>query len=111
MSKQFYILLLMLTFFFITPGKSYACGSSLNKTEKSCCKKDNDIKRNSKACDSTCDKLICKCTTVQSIFFVIYLTELNADFIIIKNKKEKSFYNKIELSPGYFSIWTPPKIT
>lgn len=123
MQKIFYILFLILIGFFINPGKIYACGSNSKKTEKSCCKKHFSVKDSTKLCckknikdsrdedcEGTCKILNCKCTSFQYTFYSPFLVELNSEFLFEEIKKAKSFYCDIELSSGYFSVWTPPKI-
>jgi hypothetical protein len=126
MTKKFHIFLFILTFgFFVTPNMTYACGTKSTKTEKSCCKKDNDNKDNKKNCSKNHNskneknndgcggengQSSCHCSTTNCAFALSFWTETKTNTYFPEFKKCKSYYIENYHSDGFYSIWTPPNI-
>ncbi|PDS23663.1 hypothetical protein [Flavobacterium branchiophilum] len=126
MTKKFHILLIILTLgFFATPTLTYACGTKIAKTEKSCCKKEKNNKDNKKecckknksnnnkedkGCNGKCNSSNCSCPTVHFAFALPFYAEIKAKTYYTENQKTKLYYNENYLSDGFTSIWTPPNI-
>ena len=129
MSKKFYILLLVMLGFFMTPSVAFACGT---KAEKSCCKKESSSKKDKKECckkekTSSChstssknksEKNNCgddcnKCHSCSVHFVMNYLTpEFNS---VLKphfsDKKSNPDYSNPYFSFSFQNIWKTPKIS
>ena len=121
MSKKFYILLLVVFGFFMTPSQAFACGT---KTEKSCCskkqsaqtEKGNCCKKNKKTNESShngCDGA-CKSISCSSIFNIeapsLFFEELHQP-LISSSEKQNYYYSEIFIPSDFRSIWLPPKIS
>jgi hypothetical protein len=88
--------------FFLTPTLTYVCGKSVEKTEKSCCKKETS-KSDKKDC--------CKnhCPTAPLAIVLPFVTEMKYYNIFLE--KVTIAYTEIYISSGFHSIWLPPKIS
>ncbi len=122
MSKNLYILLLVVTGFLLSPTTTMACNQ---KGEMTCCAKKSISKKEKKECCSNKESSkkeshegcngACKSITCSSSF--IYLGMINGIQLDLNNtlfgfytKKQHFYYSNIFISSGYKSIWLPPKI-
>lgn len=123
MSKKFYIVLLVLLGFFMTPGIALACGT---KTEKACCKKNAHLEKDKKecckkeqssneksheGCAGACKNLTCSNSTVYLGMTTSFYHELNNQLFSFSTKKQNHYYSEIFISSHFRSIWLPPKIS
>lgn len=121
MTRQISILLIVMLGFFLTPTLTYACGKSVEKTEKSCCKKEtskSDKKdccknhsqkdKNDDDCDGKCKNSSCHCPTAPLAIVLPFVTEMKYYNIFLE--KVTIAYTETYISSGFRSIWLPPKI-
>lgn len=122
MTRFFYIALLALIGFFLTPVQSYACGTESEKIETSCDKQsDSDVGKENccdtekvlcgahgKDCDGKCGDSNCHCPSSSISFTIPFFAQLSQTKIIVS--KPKFYYQEAYYSSGFLSIWLPPKI-
>jgi hypothetical protein len=123
MSKKFYIVLLVMLGFFMTPSVAFACGA---KTEKACCKKESSSKKNKKecckkeqsskkesheGCSGACKDVTCSSSAVYIGMTSLFYTELNNQLFSFSTEKQNYYYSEIFISSDFRSIWLPPKIS
>lgn len=123
MSKKFYILLVVMIGFFMTPTVALACGT---KTEKECCKKESSPKKNKKdccksekssneksheGCKGACKSITCSTSTVYLGMTSVHYAEFNDQLFSFSTKKQNYYYSEIFISSDFRSIWLPPKIS
>lgn len=123
MSKKFYIVLLVVLGFFMTPSAAFACGT---KTEKACCKKESSSKKEKKecckkeqsskeksheGCNGACKDVSCNSSTVYLSLTSLFYTELNNQLFSFSTEKQNYYYSEIFISSDFRSIWLPPKIS
>jgi len=122
MTRFFYIALLSLIGFFLTPTDSYACGSnsenientstiqSYTKTEKKdCCNTEKrQCGKHGKDCDGKCGNPACHCPTNCTNFTIPFFDGFLGITIIVS--KPNFYYQDTYYSSGFLSIWQPPKI-
>ncbi|TDE31964.1 hypothetical protein E0I61_04480 [Flavobacterium ranwuense] len=123
MSKNFYIVLLVVLGFFMTPSAAFACGT---KTEKACCKKESPSKKEKKecckkeqsskekshdGCNGACKDVSCNSSTVYLGLTSLFYTELNNQLFSFSTEKQNYYYSEIFISSDFRSIWLPPKIS
>ena len=123
MSKKFYIVLLVMLGFFMTPSVAFACGT---KTEKACCKKESSSKKDKKecckkeqsskeksheGCNGACKNVNCSSSTVYLGMTSLSYTELNNQLFSFSTEKQNYYYSEIFISSDFRSIWLPPKIS
>ena len=109
MSKKFYIVLLVMLGFFMTPSVAFACGT---KTEKACCKKESSSKKEShEGCSGACKDVTCSSSTVYIGMTSLFHTELNNQLFSFSTEKQNYYYSEIFISSDFRSIWLPPKIS
>ena len=122
MTRQIYILLIVMLGFFWTPTLAYACGKTAEKTEKSCCDKltsqpkDKDCckshskkDKNDDDCDGKCKNPACHCPTAP-FAFALTLDAGMKNHILVPEKLTIG-YTHSYISSGFHSIWLPPKIS
>ena len=123
MSKKFYIVLLVMLGFFMTPSVAFACGT---KTEKACCKKESSSKKDKKecckkeqsskkesheGCNGACKDVTCSSSNVYIGLTSAFYTELNNQVFSFSTEKQNYYYSEIFISSHFRSIWLPPKIS
>ena len=123
MSKKFYIMLLVMLGFFMTPSVAFACAT---KTEKACCKKESSSKKDQKdcckkekksdesshdGCKGACKDVSCGSSTIYLGLTSAFYTELSNQVFIFSTKKQNYYYSEIFISSHFRSIWLPPKIS
>ncbi|MFV8371039.1 hypothetical protein [Flavobacterium sp. LB2P6] len=123
MSKKFYIVLLVMLGFFMTPSVAFACGT---KTEKACCKKESSSKKDKKecckkeqsskdksheGCNGACKSVTCSSSTVYLGMTALFYTELNTELFSFSTEKQNYYYSEIFISSDFRFIWLPPKIS
>lgn len=121
MTKRIYILLTIIFGFALTPSVTFACGS---KTEKSCCKKENSKKSETKDCckkdnqhsndkddcGRECGDNSCHCPAFYfSLTTSLFQESANINFDFL-DEKQNFFHIETYLPSGFHSIWTPPNI-
>lgn len=123
MTKQIYILLIVVFGFLLTPTPTYACGKSHTKTEKTCCdKKTSQTKKNdcckkehsqsnhdNDGCGGKCGHSSCHCSGVNIAIALPFVSELK--HTISFSEKQSILYTETYISSGFRSIWLPPKIS
>lgn len=123
MTRFFYIALLTLIGFFLTPTDTYACGSKSKNTENTCAKQTDTEKekddccdtekgqcgKHGKDCDGKCGNSNCHCPTSCINFTIPFFAQLSQTKIILS--KPKFYYQEAYYSSGFRSIWLPPKIS
>lgn len=121
MIKKFYILLIFILGFFLTPSMTFACGS---KTEKSCCEKKISKKSDTKDCckknkqepndkddcGGKCGSKSCHCPAFHFSIITSFSQENSNNTFSLSEEKQKISYLETYLSSGFYSIWTPPNI-
>lgn len=123
MSKKFYILLLVMLGFFMTPSVAIACGI---KTEKVCCNKESSSKKDKKecckkklssnkdsheGCKGACKNITCNSSSVYHGITSLFHTEANQQIFSFSTEKQNYYYSEIFISSDFRSIWLPPKIS
>ena len=123
MPKKFYILLIVLLGFFMTPSTSFACAT---KTEKECCKKGSSSEKDKKdccnkektsndsshdGCKGACKDLTCSSSTFQLGLTSALYTELYNQIFSFSTEKKNYYYSEIFISSDFRTIWLPPKIS
>lgn len=123
MTKHFYILLIVILGFFLTPTLTYAFGSKFEKTEKTCytteasqsytkdcCKKSHPHKdKTNDGYNGKCKDSLCHCPSINFNIVISVVPEM-----IFKNHfvaKQNLFNTKSYISSGFYSIWLLPKIS
>ena len=123
MKKIYYIAILILAGFFLTPVESYACSTKSENTEtfsriqldstiekKDCCGKETtQCGKQGKDCEENCDNSDCHCPTSSSNFTIPFFAQLLQTKVIL-SKKLKFYFQEAYYSSGFLSIWLPPKI-
>ncbi|PKQ46141.1 hypothetical protein [Confluentibacter flavum] len=120
MSRFLYIVCLTLFGFILIPTNSYACGTSREKSERTCtkdklansdiqdCCKQADSSHSEKGCDGICSNAGCHCPSVFSNVTNPLFTKLvQVKFI---ETTTNLYYQETYYSSGFLSIWQPPKI-
>ncbi|KAF2514238.1 hypothetical protein [Flavobacterium foetidum] len=126
MTKKIYILSFLITIgFFLIPTYGYSCGRQSEKIShkkeintdkkekdcctKSCCKETSKSKKKKHNCDGKCSHSNCTNSSFQ--LNVPALTDFtfqnNFNFSI---EKSINYYNEANISAGFTTIWSPPKI-
>jgi hypothetical protein len=123
MSKKFYIVLLVMLGFFMTPSVAFACGT---KADKSCCKKESSSEKDKKdcckkekksnesshdGCNGACKDVTCSSSAFQLGLTSSFYTELNNQVFSFSTEKQNYYYSEIFISSHFRSIWLPPKIS
>jgi len=122
MTKQVFILLFILTGFFLMPTITYACGSESGKAETACCKEGKACDKENKSCCAAhqskngadddcgggCNHNSCHCPSVNAP--ALSYGEGVKSYIFTA-QKERSFLPGFVLSSGFPSTWLPPKIS
>ncbi len=123
MSKKFYIVLLVMLGFFMTPSVAFACGT---KTEKACCKKESSSKKEQKdcckkekksnesshdGCNGACKNISCSSSAFQLGLTSAFYTELNKQVFSFSTERQNYYYSEMFISSHFRSIWLPPKIS
>jgi hypothetical protein len=107
--------------FFLMPTQAEACGMKSEKkkhtTEKSqtkttdgCCDSNSD-KKGKDGCGDKCNHSNCRCVSVISILTSEKWTEIALNCFNFSNKKQFFHSHEASLSSGFYSIWSPPKIS
>jgi hypothetical protein len=122
MTRQVFILLSVLTGFFLMPKLTYACGANSDKVETVCCKEgrvcDQDDKsccadhhsknRADDDCGGQCNHGSCHCPSVTAPALPDGEGIKRPIFI---PQKQRYYLADFVLSSGFHSIWLPPKIS
>ena len=123
MSKKFYILLLVMLGFFMTPSVAFACGtkadksccnkeSSSEKDKKDCCKKEKNSNESSHdGCNGACKDVTCSSSPVYLGLTSAFYSELNNQVFRFSTEKQNYYYSEIFISSHFRSIWLPPKLS
>lgn len=122
MSKNLYILLLVVLGFFMSPTTAMACNqkgemtccakkSTAKKEKKDCCSKKQSSKKESHdGCNGACKNITCGGSFVYLGMTNGIQLEFNNPLFDFSTKKQNFYYSNIFVSSGYKSIWLPPKI-
>ena len=121
MSKKFYILLLVLLGFLMTPSVAFACGTKMetsccdkkaSKTsQKDCCKKEKKSNESSHdGCNGACKSISCGSSVMHLGLTAVFNAELNKQIFVFSAEKQNYYYSEIFISSHFRSIWLPPKI-
>jgi hypothetical protein len=121
MTKKFYIMLLVVLGFFMTPSIAFACGT---KSEKACCKKEaasqtektaccNKEKKSKshEGCNGGCKHVSCTSSVVSLALSSPFSVALNSQLFSFSPEKQNYYYSEIFISSDFRSIWLPPKIS
>lgn len=123
MTKQIYILLLVMFSFILTLTETYACSKSSATTEQACCKKeksqDDKSSCSSKShaqgnhdaddCSGKCGNSSCQCPAVIIWGYISSISELKYKLLTVPHK-QFLLYTDPYISSGFHFIWQPPKI-
>jgi len=121
MTKKVYILFIFVLGFALIPRISHACSSS---SEKSCCKKENSEKSIAQGCckkekqhsngndncGGTCGDKSCHCLAFHFSIMISIFQEGANNSVDFLHEKQIFSHLEINLSSGFYSIWTPPNI-
>ena len=124
MNKNFYILALIVFGFLGIPNTTFACRInhsnnksykkevSSNQGTKDCCTTKNctNDKKNS-SCGGKCGHSNCNIPSIQTAYFIPFLTEVNSENFFFYSKKLKFFNYETPISSGFNSLWLIPKIS
>jgi hypothetical protein len=122
MAKQVFILLSVLTGFFLLPKSTYACGLESTTVEtvscqegkvcakenESCCAGHHSKTGSDDDCGGQCNHNSCHCPSVTATTVPYY--EGLKHFIFAMGDKI-SYFPGFVLSSGFHSAWLPPKIS
>jgi hypothetical protein len=120
-SKTHIFFFIFLFGFFLMPIQAEACGMKSEKkkhtTEKSqtkstddCCGSQSD-KKGKEGCNDKCSHSNCRCVTVISILSSEKWNEIEVDCFNFSSKEESFYLHTANLSSGFYTIWSPPKIS
>jgi hypothetical protein len=117
MKKWYFISVVLLTLSLI-PNKAFACGKkksckteqSTSKMQKNCCC-GNNSKNNHNGCNGKCGHSSCINPVVNIVANVTPTISIQTNPIVSVNRKTSFFYNQIQLSSGFYTIWLIPKIS
>lgn len=123
MTRFFYIALLTLIGFFLTPTDTYACGSKSENIENTCTKQSNtetekkdccdtekgQCGKHGKDCGGKCKNPSCHCPTAPLAFALTLDAGMKNHIIVLENLTFG--YTQSYISSGFHSIWQPPKIS
>lgn len=120
MKIRLHLLTIILTLgFFLLPKVNYACTT---KSEKSCCKKQEQAKsekkdccKNKKStknnnCGGKCGHSNCTTPVINLTILLQNHIEFKIDNYSISLEKHKINYTQIHPTSGYVTIWSPPNI-
>jgi hypothetical protein len=119
MAKKVFILLSVLTGFFLLPKSTYACGSRSATVETSSCKDmvcdqenksccaEHPGRSTNDDCGGQCNHNACHCPSVCPIA-IPYISAIEP---FTFGRQKQSFLFHFALSSGFHSIWQPPKIS
>ena len=107
--------------FFLSPSFTYACGTktekicckketSLKDNEKDCCKKSEQSNKNQEGCSGKCGHSNCTTSTVSFSLISLFEIEFKSNYFVFNTRKQKFYYNEANISSGFYSVWSPPKI-
>lgn len=120
MSRQVYILLIVMLGFFLIPTEGYACGTRTVKTEKTCHEngssgkiknycKNNHGQNDKDDCSRQCENTMCHCPTMNVAAPLTFPIQLKRHLLYLE--KLNPPYTETYLSSVFLSIWIPPKIS
>lgn len=122
MTKQIYILLMVLLGFFFMPTQTNACGVNSEKIEKSCCQQKTSTFDKKDCCEShahkeqsedncsgKCENSSCICPSSPLVLALPIVIEIKNQNLFLK--KTSIPYTKTYNSSGFGAIWQPPKIS
>ena len=121
MTKNFYILLLMMFGYFMMPSRVCGCGMIVKKTgcketsiskikEVGCCAKENNTKdKNNTGCNGASKHVSCNCPSI--LLALLFNTEFTHQFCCFFPEKQNYYYSEIFISSDFRSVWHPPKIS
>lgn len=121
--KKYHILFLMFMLgFFLMPGVSYGCETKIEKScckkeskarseQKDCCKKSKESKEEPKNCGGKCGHSNCTASSMQFSLLSGNEIEIKSTFFDFTLKKPDFHHNQTTLSSGFYSVWSPPKIS
>lgn len=120
MTKQFYIVFLIVLGFVLNPAISFACGSGSQEVEMACCTSEGSTTMDccskdvvgdthqGEGCGDSCSSASCQCPTF-SITSQLIIS--NVGNILYPTYHSNSFFYENALtSTGFTRIWLPPKI-
>lgn len=109
--------------FFLMPSIAFACGVN---SEKSCCSKEISSKKEDKKCckenkhsqkkntDNNCGGKCghANCVSSGSQFnLALFYSKINLNYFDFNENRQNYYFNEINLSTGFHSIWLIPKIS
>lgn len=120
MNKNFYIIFIIVFGFFLKSNMVFACNNYSEKnswkkevsckTESKNCCNDNSKEQKSRGCNGKCGHSNCTILAVHVALFAPVLEQTNTE-ILISNLERENFKNlKTNISDGFQSLWTIPKI-
>lgn len=120
-SKTHILLFIFLLGFFFTPTQVEACSMKSEKkkytTEKAhsktvdnCCNS-NANQKGKKNCGDKCSHSNCRCVTVISVLTPEKWDDGTLNCFNFSNKEESFYIQTADLSSGFYTIWSPPKIS
>jgi len=122
--KRFYILLIVVLGFFLTPTSTFACENNSKKkscnketssktyTDDCCCSNDNHYKnKNHCNCGGKCGHSKCGCPSTNTAFISSYQLKSRNGIFTFSSKKQKFSNSETFISSGFYSLWLIPKIS
>ena len=121
MTRYIYILLIAIFGFTLIPNVANACGVKSEKScckkeegnqseEKDCCKKSEAHSNNKTECNGTCGEKSCLPSTSPFSFLTAIYQENNFKLFNSLAQTQNFSIIKAKLTPGFYSIWTPPNL-
>ncbi len=80
---------------------------TLKNEKKSCC---NEKEKSKKECSGKCGHSNCTTSTAQVSLIAFNEIEFKANLFDFADKKPKNYHNETNISSGFYSVWSPPKI-
>jgi hypothetical protein len=120
-SKTHILLFIFLIGFFFLPIQAEACGMKSEKkkhtTEKvqtkttdDCCNSSTN-KKGKEGCNDKCNHSNCRCVSIISVLTFEKWNENTLNCFNFSNKEESYYLHTADLSSGFYTIWSPPKIS
>lgn len=121
MKQVYYTIFILVLGLAFSPASSYAWGSASGKScckkevasktkVKKCCKKASHETGCKENCGGKCGDKACNCVVLQTTFTIPILDVLAYSNLELLHQKQKFPNLAINLTDGYYSIWTPPNI-
>ena len=90
--------------------KKHTTEKSQPRTTDDCCDS-NTNQKGKKDCDDKCSHSNCRCVTIISLLTPEKWNDITLNCFNFSNKEESFYIQTADLSSGFYTIWSPPKIS